>query len=63
MLEKTVEKCSKHPDTFFQERETFSRGRSKHITVKPGFNEFGCERTLGYNEQIFKSNWSFYYTN
>ncbi len=28
-------------------------------TVKLGYNELGCWRTLGYNEHIFKKNWSF----
>ncbi len=27
-------------------------------TVKLGYNELGCQRTLGYNKQILNSNWS-----
>ncbi len=30
-----------------------------HGTLKLGYNELGCERTLGYNEQVFRANWSF----
>ncbi len=26
-------------------------------TMKLGYNEIGCLRTLGYNEQIFRANW------
>ena len=32
-------------------------------TVKLGYNELGCYLTLGYNKQIFRVKWSFYYTN
>ncbi len=27
--------------------------------VKLGYNELGCFQTVGYDEQIFRSNWSF----
>ena len=35
----------------------------KQNTVKLGYNELSCLRTLGYNEQILRANWSFYCTN
>ncbi len=36
---------------------------SKNDTMNLGYEELGCYQKLGYNEQIFWSNWSYLYSN